>query len=158
MFFQRSLILSKHSQVLLQFLLLGLVFLPDWTFAVSRVWFLSFLCCSLALSSTSIPTVYYGSGHDRLSCTGRVTASASRSPGGLRWQELVVTDISPHLISEWAKNNLVSCCFTTTSTLCALFQTIWCIKEDILYSSSKGKFNFLRAQLVFLIEEVTESE
>ena len=82
---------------------------PDWLNLSSPacMTLLSFLCCSLALSSTLIPASYYGSGHDRLSCTGRLTASASRSPGGLLWQELT----SHPFISEWAENNVLYCFF-----------------------------------------------
>lgn len=95
--------------LLLPALLLGFFFSsPDWLnlCSLACLTLLCFLCCSLALSSTSIPASYCGSGHGRLSCTGRLTASASRSPGVLLWQELLVTDISPHLKSEWAKNNV----------------------------------------------------
>lgn len=71
---------------------------------------------------------------------GQLQVLLARSPGGSRWQELLVTDISPQLISEWAENNVVSCCFTTTSALCALLQNPEGIKVDTLYWSHKRKF------------------
>lgn len=127
-FSHRTLTLPRHFQPPASCSATWVCF-PGWLHLCSLACptLLPFLCCSLVLSSTSIHASCYGSGHDCLSCTGRLTASASRSPGVLLWQELLVTDISPHLISEWANNNVVFWFvfffvlffLTTSSTLCS---------------------------------------